>query len=127
MSEGEASGTFYKHPSWRIWTNPIFLRYCRSRLRVRTLSVWLSATLLFTCFLFFLARNIGIYQQEMEEIDALRQAFIPILFLLILFLFLLLLELHLSIGEIVFRIEILWIVSQCMLICFYTLFKILGL
>jgi len=89
MSVGEASRGFQKHPSWRIWTNPIFLRYCRSRLRVGSLAVWLLMTLLFTCFIFFLARNLGIYQQGMDVIDASRQAFIPIFVLqaLILFIF----------------------------------------
>ena len=32
-------------PVWKIWANPILRRYCRSRLRIRGLSVWLLTTL----------------------------------------------------------------------------------
>jgi len=37
-----------------LWRNPIFIRYCRSRLRWKGLLGWASVTLLFSGFIFFI-------------------------------------------------------------------------
>lgn len=44
-------------PTWKIWANPIFRRYCRSRLRLQGLSLWLLISLLISGFLFFIFRQ----------------------------------------------------------------------
>jgi len=89
MNSSDAKPSVYAHKSWRIWTNPIFRRYCRSRLRARSLSMWLLITLIITSFLYFMSTSIGMYRNEMDPIDAVRLAFIPILVLQGLILFLL--------------------------------------
>ena len=59
--------------------NPIFRRYCRSRLRPTGLGVSLLISLILSGFIFFLCRTIGIHQSELEIIDSERIAFIPLL------------------------------------------------
>ncbi len=69
--------------------NPIFRRYCRSRLRPTGLGVSLLITLILAGFIFFLSRTIGIHQIGLEVLDAERIAFIPLLILQGIILFLL--------------------------------------
>ena len=57
-------------PVWKLWANPILRRYCRSRLRVRGLSVWILLTLLIAGFLFFLPRELYLHQVEWDVVDA---------------------------------------------------------
>ena len=66
-------------PVWKIWANPILRRYCRSRLRLQGLSVWLLITLLIAGFIFFLAREAGLHQMGQDVVDAERNALIPLL------------------------------------------------
>ncbi len=40
-------------PLWKIWANPIFQRYARSRLRVGTLLPWVAVVLIAAAFAFF--------------------------------------------------------------------------
>ena len=42
-------------PAWQIWRNPIFIRYCRARLRPVSFAAWASVVLVFTGFVFFMS------------------------------------------------------------------------
>lgn len=66
-------------PGWKIWANPIFRRYCRSRLRPRGLGVALLITVLLAGFIFFVSRSVGIYQMRLNPADAERTTIIPLL------------------------------------------------
>src|SRR5262245_27146282 len=66
-------------PAWRIWDNPIFRRYTRSRLRMKGLMPWLLLTVIFSAFIFlfvpvssrrieeFSGRNRVAMRQHLEE------------------------------------------------------------
>jgi hypothetical protein len=69
-----------RHPAWKIWTNPIFRRYCQSRLRFRGLSVALLITVLIAGFIVTFVNSIGIHIQQNPG-DAARVAIIPLLVL----------------------------------------------
>ncbi len=77
-----------RHPAWRIWSNPIFRRYCRSRLRPQGLGVSVLVTVLIAGFIVAMVRAISL-QNEMDPSDAARSVIIPLLFLqgVILFVF----------------------------------------
>ncbi|MES2437739.1 MAG: hypothetical protein V4584_01645 [Verrucomicrobiota bacterium] len=64
---------------WKIWENPIFRRYCRSRLRPQGLGIALLISVLIAGFLFFMARATGEYRGKLDVVDAERAAFIPLL------------------------------------------------
>ena len=38
---------------WKVWSNPIFLRFVRSRLRPIHLGTWIALILTIVAFLFF--------------------------------------------------------------------------
>ncbi len=78
-----------RHSGWKIWANPIFRRYCQSRLRPRGLGVALLITLLLAGFVYFMCRTVGVYQFQMKVMDAERIAFIGVLILQCLVLFVL--------------------------------------
>ncbi len=40
-----------RHSAWNLWRNPIFRRYCQSRLRPRGLAIWLLITVLISGFI----------------------------------------------------------------------------
>jgi hypothetical protein len=75
------------HSAWNIWRNPIFMRYCQSRLRPQGLGVALLITLLIAGFVYFLSRAVGIHEMGLKPIDAERVAIIPLLFLQVIILF----------------------------------------
>jgi hypothetical protein len=75
-------------PFWKIWANPIFRRYCRSRLRPRGLGISLLITLIIAAFLFFIFRSTAMYRADMDLVDAERAAILPLLFFQCLILFL---------------------------------------
>ena len=57
----------------RGWQNPIFRRYCRSRLRPRGLGVALLITLLFTGFIFSMFYTMGMkFHPNGSVVDAAR-------------------------------------------------------
>ncbi len=66
-------------PAWKIWENPIWRRYCRSRLRPQGLAVWLTLTLLLAGFLFFILRTVTVYRGGMAAADAERAPILPVL------------------------------------------------
>ena len=78
-----------RHSAWNIWSNPIFRRYCQSRLRPHGLGVALLITVLIAGFLYFMVRTLGIYQSRMQVMDAERGTLIPLLVLQWLILFVL--------------------------------------
>jgi hypothetical protein len=78
-----------RHSGWKIWANPIFRRYCQSRLRPRGLGVALLITLLIAGFLYFMVRTLGIHQNNLKVPDAERGTLIPLLILQWLILFVL--------------------------------------
>jgi hypothetical protein len=70
-----------RHSAWSIPTNPIFRRYCRSRLRPRGLVVSVLITVLIAGFLFAITRSLGIHRVGLSEVDAERGPLIPLLVL----------------------------------------------
>ena len=70
----------HQAPFWAIWANPIVRRYARSRMRPRALGISLLVTLMIAGFLFFVIRQLGIYQAELSIRDAHRMPIIPLLF-----------------------------------------------
>ena len=73
---------------WKLWENPIFRRYCRSRLRLRELSVALLLSVLIAGFIVGLVSSIGVRSHE-TPVDAARTGVIPLLVLQGLILFVL--------------------------------------
>lgn len=77
-----------RHAAWKAWENPIFRRYCQSRLRLRGLGVWLLITVLLGGFIVALVHSVGVRSHSTSS-DAARTAIIPLLVLqgIILFIF----------------------------------------
>ena len=73
---------------WKLWENPIFRRYCRSRLRFRDLGAALLMTVLIAGFIVGLVSSIGVRSHE-TPMDAARTGLIPLLVLQGLILFVL--------------------------------------
>ncbi len=77
-----------RHRSWALWKNPIFLRYCRSRLRARGLGVALLIAVLIAGFIVAMAHSAGV-RSGMKPWDAARTAIIPLMVVQSLILFIL--------------------------------------
>lgn len=75
--------------AWALWKNPIFLRYCRSRLRPTALAVSLLISLLIAGFFFQMTRTVGYSHSTMEVSDIERGPLIPLIIVQLLFLFVL--------------------------------------
>lgn len=77
-----------RHPAWKIWSNPVFRRYCRSRLRPQGLGISLLVTVLIAGFIVAMVRAIGL-ENDLDSTDAARSVIIPLLVLqgVILFVF----------------------------------------
>jgi hypothetical protein len=67
-----------RHSAWKVWANPIFRRYCQSRLRYQHLGIALLVTVIVAGFIVSFVSSIGIRTQE-NPIDAARTAIIPLL------------------------------------------------
>lgn len=67
-----------RHRSWALWKNPIFRRYCRSRLRPRGLGIALLISILLAGFIVAMAHSAGV-RMEMKPWDAARNAIIPLM------------------------------------------------
>jgi len=68
------------HSPWKLWGNPIFRRYCRSRLRLRSLGVALLLMVLIAGFIVGLVSSIGVRSHQ-SPMDAARTGVIPLLVL----------------------------------------------
>lgn len=66
-------------PWWMLWANPIFRRYCRSRLRPLPLTLSCILTLIFTLF-FVLLAYFGVYSTTRDHQLASRAVILPLLF-----------------------------------------------
>lgn len=77
-----------KHQAWALWKNPIFLRYCRSRLRVRGLGVVLLIAVIISSFIVAMAYSAGV-KMNLQPSDAARSAIIPLMVLQSIILFVL--------------------------------------
>jgi hypothetical protein len=69
-----------RHAPWGIWGNPIFRRYCQSRLRLRGLGIGLLIVVLLSGFITAFVISIGI-RNESSTSDAARAGIIPLLVL----------------------------------------------
>ena len=68
-------------PAWKIWANPIVLRYARSRLRITGFGVQLMVVMLIAGFIFFAGRAAGVHQLNFDAVGAARGPIIPLLVL----------------------------------------------
>lgn len=75
-----------RHSFWKLWQNPIFRRYCQSRLRFRGLGVSLLITVLIAGFIVAMVNSTGI-NRNMSALDTARTAIIPLIVLQSLILF----------------------------------------
>ncbi|MBD28474.1 MAG: hypothetical protein CMP45_06120 [Rickettsiales bacterium] len=66
---------------WQIWSNPIFRRYLRSRLRPAPLITWIIIVLTFTATLFFLFFYGSEFRLKGSPEAAAQDACIPVLFI----------------------------------------------
>ena len=80
---------FVRSELLKIWINPIFCRYCKSRLRFRGLGLALLVSLLISGFIFFISRAIGLDRMHASVSDAARGAIIPLFIFQALILFVL--------------------------------------
>jgi hypothetical protein len=78
MSPEPHSPQIVRHSAWKIASNPIFLRYCRSRLRPRGAGIALLITFLVAAFAVALSTSIGV-RINMTPSDAVRPAAIALL------------------------------------------------
>ena len=69
-----------RHAAWNIWENPIFRRYCRSRLRPQGLGLALLITVLIAGFITTFIYSLGI-RSSMAAADAARMCINPLLFI----------------------------------------------
>ncbi len=70
----------HRLPGWIIPANPIFRRYCRSRLRPAGLSISLLIVVMLAGFIVAMAKSVGV-GTELSPEDAARGAIIPLLML----------------------------------------------
>lgn len=89
LSDASALPSSGRKSAWQLWYNPIFRRYCRSRLRPQGLVVSLLISVLIAGFLFFIARAVGQSRAGLGLVDTERAAFIPLLVFQALILFML--------------------------------------
>ena len=73
-------------PIWALWANPIFRRYCRSRLRPKGLAVMLLMILILAGFVFGLIRALAMH--ELDPVDAEKAPFVALFVIQALLLFL---------------------------------------
>lgn len=78
-----------RHRGWKIWENPIFLRYCRSRLRLKGLGVGILVTVLVAGFVYAFCRALGMNRFNLGPEDANRIPIIGLFFFQGLLLFIL--------------------------------------
>jgi hypothetical protein len=79
MSIGVPLAPNIRHAPWKIWSNPIFRRYCQSRLRFHGLGITLLVVVLIAGFIVGMSNSISM-RIELGVVDAARTG---IIFLLI--------------------------------------------
>ena len=67
-----------RHSAWKVWNNPIFRRYCQSRLRLGGLGVALLVTVIIAGFIPALVHSIGV-RSQFSLADGARMGIIPLL------------------------------------------------
>lgn len=65
-------------PWWKIWTNPLIIRFVRSRLRLRKSLGWILAVIVFTSFIFFTTYFTSINHELLSPKEAARGLMIPL-------------------------------------------------
>ncbi len=80
MNADAASFSPTRHSAWRVWENPIFARYCQSRLRLRGLGVMLLIVVLIAGFIVAMAGSIGV-RTHAHPVTVARGPLIPLLVL----------------------------------------------
>jgi len=78
MSAAPSTRSPVRNSAWNIWMNPIFRRYCQSRLRLRALGIGLLLVVLAAGFIVAMSSSIGVQNQVKLE-DTARAALIPLL------------------------------------------------
>ncbi|MEA3187043.1 MAG: hypothetical protein QOD99_873 [Chthoniobacter sp.] len=78
MNEAFSSVSPVRRSAWKPWENPIFRRYCQSRLRLHGLGVSLLITVLIAGFIVALTHSIGV-RSHTRVVDAARMGIIPLL------------------------------------------------
>ncbi|MEA3208085.1 MAG: hypothetical protein QOE70_1142 [Chthoniobacter sp.] len=78
MSAATSIAPPIRHAPWKPWQNPIFRRYCQSRLRLHGLGVALLITVLIAGFIVALVSSIG-NKTHLTPVDAARTGIIPLL------------------------------------------------
>ena len=68
-------------PWWRIWTNPLIIRYIRSRLRLKRALGWVLGVFILSSFLFFTTYLTAINRELMSARDAARSVLLPLFFI----------------------------------------------
>jgi len=68
-----------RHSAWKIWSNPIFRRYCRSRLRLRGLGISLLIVVMVAGFIFAATDMFSVHQAKFAELDGARSPILPLL------------------------------------------------
>lgn len=88
MKNSSEMETATRHSAWNAWKNPIFRRYCQSRLRYRSLGGALLVTIILVGFIVAFTASVGV-RIHTNPADAARTGIIPMLILqgLILFVF----------------------------------------
>lgn len=66
-----------RHSAWNVWQNPIFRRYCQSRLRFPGVGLAILVTVLIAMFIVSMGSSIGI-RSHMSVPDAARSGIIPL-------------------------------------------------
>lgn len=74
---------------WELWKNPIFLRYCRSRLRPAALGVACLITLLVNGFIFQMIRTVSDNRSALDQMDIERSPLVVLLIIQAIILFVL--------------------------------------
>ena len=67
--------------AWELWANPIFRRYCRSRLRQKHLVPWALIVLIVTLFMVFLLYTVSQRSGQYDWEDGARIALVPLVIL----------------------------------------------
>ena len=59
-------------PWWKVWANPLILRYIRSRLRLRRSLGWILAIFIISTFMFFMIYLTSVNRELASTRDAAR-------------------------------------------------------